>query len=109
MGEHGSYRSASASRPACAAWASVVGLVAVADVLGQVLGEVADAPAGVLGSGEHALGVEPGTEPGHVQRLVLVADGVEGLVPGRQHLAGVRGRGRCRCARPRPAGARRRT
>ncbi len=29
-------------------------------------------------------------EPGDVQRLVLVADGVEGLVPGRQHLAGVR-------------------
>ena len=42
------------------------------------------------GSGEHALGVEPVAEPGHVQRLVLVADGVEGLVPGRQHLAGVR-------------------
>ena len=29
-------------------------------------------------------------KPGHVQRFVLVADGVEGLVPGRQHLAGVR-------------------
>ena len=27
-------------------------------------------------------------EPGHVPRLVLVADGVEGLVPGREHLAG---------------------
>ena len=27
-------------------------------------------------------------EPGHVQRLVLVADGVEGLVPGGQDLAG---------------------
>ena len=65
------------------------GLVAVADVLGQVLGEVADAPAGVLRSGEHALGVEPRAEPGYVQRLVLVADGVEGLVPGRQDLAGV--------------------
>jgi hypothetical protein len=34
-------------------------LVAVAEVLGQVFGEVADAPAGVAGSGEHALGVEP--------------------------------------------------
>jgi tetratricopeptide (TPR) repeat protein len=51
--------------------------VAVAEVLGQVLGEVADAPAGVAGSGEHALGVEPGTEPGHVPRFVLVSDGVE--------------------------------
>jgi hypothetical protein len=50
------------------------GLVAVAEVLGQVLGEVADAPAGVAGSDEHALGVEPGAEPGHVQRLVLVED-----------------------------------
>ena len=29
-------------------------------------------------------------EPGHVQRFVLVADGVEGLVPGRQHLPGSR-------------------
>jgi hypothetical protein len=66
------------------------GLVAVADVLGQVLGQVADAPAGVPGSGEYALGVEPGAEPGHVLRLVVVADGVEGLVPGGQDLAGVR-------------------
>ena len=66
------------------------GLVAVANMLGQVLGEVADAPAGIPGSGQHALGVEPGAEPGHVQRLVPVADGVEGLVPVRQYLAGVR-------------------
>ena len=43
-----------------------------------------------LGSGEHALGVEPGTEPGHVQRLVTVADGVERLIPRHQDLAGVR-------------------
>jgi hypothetical protein len=39
------------------------GLVAVAEVLRQVLGEVADAPAGVPGSGQDALGVEPGAEP----------------------------------------------
>ena len=90
MGEQGSYRSASASRPAWAAWASVVSLVAVADVLGQVLGEVADASAGILRPGEHALGVEPVAEPGHVQRLVPVADGVEGLVPRWEHFAGVR-------------------
>jgi hypothetical protein len=37
-----------------------LGVVAVADLLGQVLGQVADAPGGVFGSGEHALGVEPG-------------------------------------------------
>ena len=62
-------------------------LVAVAEVLGQVFGEVADAPAGIAGSGEDALGVEPGTEPGDVPWLVLVADGVERLVPGREDLA----------------------
>src|ERR1035441_9954136 len=45
------------------------GLVTVADVLGQVLGEVADAPAGVLGSSEHALGIEAVAEPGYVQRV----------------------------------------
>jgi hypothetical protein len=64
--------------------------VAVAEVLGQVLGEVADALAGVAGSGEDALGVEPGPEPGHVLRLVTVAYGVEGLVPGREDFTGVR-------------------
>ncbi len=36
------------------------------------------------------LGVEPLAEPGHVQRLVLVADGVERLIPRRQDLAGIR-------------------
>ena len=51
-----------------------VGLVAVAELFGQVFGEVADAPAGVFGSGEDALGVEPCAEPGDVQRLVLVAE-----------------------------------
>jgi hypothetical protein len=35
-----------------------VDVVAVADVLGQVLGEVADAPAGVAGSGEDAEATE---------------------------------------------------
>ncbi len=64
--------------------------MAVADVLGQVLGEVADAPGGVARSGEDALGVEPGAEPGDVQRLVVRADGVEGVVPGGQELAGRR-------------------
>ena len=43
-----------------------------------------------LEPGEHALGVEPVSEPGHVQRLVLVADGVEGLVPGGQDFPGGR-------------------
>jgi beta-phosphoglucomutase-like phosphatase (HAD superfamily) len=37
-----------------------VGGVAAAELFGQVLGEVADAPAGVFGPGEHALGVELG-------------------------------------------------
>ena len=48
-----------------------VRLVAVADLLGEVLGQVPNAPAGVLGPGEHALGVEPLAEPGHVPRLIL--------------------------------------
>ena len=39
-------------------------------------------------TGEHALGVEPLAEPGHVQRLVLVPYGVERLVPGGEYLAG---------------------
>jgi hypothetical protein len=65
-----------------------LGLVAVGDVLGEVFGQVADATRGVLGSGQDTLGVEPGPEPGHVQRLVLFADAVGGLVPGGQDLAG---------------------
>jgi hypothetical protein len=48
-----------------------------ANVLGQVLGQVADAPVGVAGSGDDALGVESLPEPGDVQRLVLVADGIK--------------------------------
>jgi hypothetical protein len=38
-------------------------LMAPADVLGQVFGQVADAPAGVLGPGQHALGVEAEVVP----------------------------------------------
>ena len=67
-----------------------VGLVAVAYLLGEVLGQVADAPGGVLGPGEHALGVEPDPEPGHMPRLIVGADGVERLVPGRQDFPGGR-------------------
>jgi hypothetical protein len=61
-----------------------VGVVAVADLLGQV----ADAPGRILGTREHTLGVEPDSEPGHVVRMV--AELVEGLVPGGQDLAGSR-------------------
>jgi hypothetical protein len=64
------------------------GLVAVAELLGQVLGQVADAPGGVFGPGEHALGVELGPEAGHMQGLVIIGDGVQGLIPGGQQLAG---------------------
>ena len=64
------------------------GLVAVGDVFGEVLGQVADAAGRVLRPAQDALGVEPVPEPGHVQRLILVADGVEGLVPGGQDFAG---------------------
>jgi hypothetical protein len=50
--------------------------------------QVADAPAGVFRSGGHALGAELGPEPGHMQWRVMLADGVEGLIPGRQDFAG---------------------
>ena len=43
-----------------------------------------------LEPGEHALGVEPDPEPGHVPRLILRADRIERLVPGRQHFPGSR-------------------
>jgi hypothetical protein len=39
-------------------------------------------------SGEHALGVELGPEPGDMRWRVMLADGVEGLVPGRRDFAG---------------------
>ena len=64
--------------------------VAVAHLLGEVLGQVADAPRRVRGSGEHALGVEPFPEPGHMPGQVIAADGIQGLIPGRQHLPGGR-------------------
>ena len=58
--------------PRAPAAASVSAWWQSADLLGQVLGQVADAPGRVLRSGEHALGVEPDPEPGHVPRLILV-------------------------------------
>jgi hypothetical protein len=65
-----------------------LGVVAVGDLLGQVLGQVADAPGGILRPGEHALGIEPSAETGHVVRLV--AELVKRLIPGRQDLPGGR-------------------
>jgi hypothetical protein len=62
--------------------------VAAADLLGQVLGQVPDTPGRVFGSGEHALGVELGPEPGRMQRLIRWADRVESLIPGGQDLPG---------------------
>ena len=53
-----------------------IGLVAVAYLLGEVLGQVADAPRGILGPSKHALSVEPDPEPGHMPRLGLGADGI---------------------------------
>jgi len=45
-------------------------LVAVADLLGQVLRQVADAPGRILRAREHALSVEPLPDPRHVERLM---------------------------------------
>jgi hypothetical protein len=59
-------------------------VVAVADLLSQI----ADAPGSVRGSGQHVLGVEPVAQPGYVVRLV--AELVEGLVPGGQDFTGGR-------------------
>src|SRR5262249_60715931 len=64
--------------------------VAFGDLLGRVLGQVADAPVGVLGPGEYALGVEPGPEAGHMLRLISWADRVERIIPGLQDFAGRR-------------------
>jgi hypothetical protein len=64
------------------------GLVAAADLLGQVLGQVADAPGGPGRSGQHALSVEPLPEPDHVPRQVIAADAVQGVIPVRQDLSG---------------------
>ena len=82
------------------------GGVAGRELLGEVFGEVADAPGRVLGSGEDALGVELGPEPGDVQRLVARADGVQGLVEGGQELPGGRVEVAARWARARPAARR---
>ena len=67
-----------------------VGLVAVADVLGQVLGQVPDAPRRVLRLGEDPLGVELRPEPGDVQGRVLGAYRVERVIPGLEELPGCR-------------------
>ncbi len=42
---------------------------ALGDGLGEVLDEVAQAPAGLLRACEHALNVQAGAEPHHVHRL----------------------------------------
>ena len=64
--------------------------VAFGDLLSQVLGQIADAPVGVLGPGEYALGIELGPEPGHMLRLISWADRVERIIPGLQDFAGRR-------------------
>jgi hypothetical protein len=64
-----------------------VWLVAVPELLGQVLGQIADAAGGILGPGENALGVELGPKPGHMPGLVIIGDGVQCLIPGGQQLA----------------------
>ncbi len=58
--------------------------------VGHLLGQVPDAAGGVLGAGQHALGVEPVPEPGHAHRLILGGDRVESVVPGGQDFPGAR-------------------
>jgi hypothetical protein len=59
-----------------------LGVVAVADLLGEVLGDVPDALGGVLRPGQDALGVELDAEPGDV--VGLVSELVERLVSAGQ-------------------------
>ena len=86
-----------------------LGVVAVGDVLGEVLGQVADAAACVLGPGQDALGVEAVAEPGDVQRLVIGRRSRRAPRPRSAGLRPCRGRGRSPCPRPRRAGGRRRS
>ena len=68
-----------------------VGLVAVADLLGEVLGQVADAPGRVRWIRRARPGRRTGPRTGpRATAQSSVADGIERLVPGRQHLAGGR-------------------
>ena len=64
-----------------------IALVAVGDLLSEVLRQVPDATGRVLGPGQHALSVEPFPEPRHMQRLVVIPNGVQGLIPGGRDFA----------------------
>jgi hypothetical protein len=64
--------------------------MAVGDLLGQVLGQVADALLGVLGPGQHALGVELRAEPSHMPGLIVRADRIQRVLPGLEDFAGGR-------------------
>ena len=81
----------------------------VGDVLGEVLDEVADAPVASFEPARTPWASNRVAEPGHVQRLVLVAERVEGLVPGRQGFAGGGVDVGARVRGPRRAAGRRRT
>ena len=63
------------------------GVVAVGDVLGEVLGQVADTAVCVLAPGQDALCVEAVAEFGDVQGFVVISDGVERVVPSGQESA----------------------
>ena len=47
------------------------------------------APSRASGVGKDALGVEFGPEPGHMHRIIVRADGVQGVGPAWQQLAGL--------------------
>ena len=62
-------------------------LMAFADLLHEVLGEVADAVGGVFGPCQHALRIKLGPEPDNVPRVVAGADRIHGFIPRRQQIA----------------------
>jgi hypothetical protein len=64
-------------------------LVAAVDALGEVLGQVADAPGRLRATGQDSLRVELDAEPGDVDRFGLLVQVVERLFPGGQGFAGV--------------------
>jgi hypothetical protein len=62
-----------------------VELVAVAELLGQVLGQVADAPVRVPRSGQHAFSAELLPEPGHADLVAGLPGAISGVPDGLIH------------------------
>jgi len=62
--------------------------VAVGDLLSQVFRQIAYAPVGILGPGQHPLSIKPRAKPRHMPRRIVRADRVERRIPGMEDFAG---------------------